>query len=419
MRALEADMSQVFDVAVIGAGAAGIGAGRRLMSAGASFVVLEARDRVGGRALTIGEPYPLDLGCGWLHSGERNVMAAIAESLGFELDRTPAPWQRQSGEQGVNDAEQRAFRRAFAAFEERIDRGAEQNPSVAASSYLEEGGRWNALINAVFAYISGASLDCIDARDYARYEDTGVNWRVRKGYGALFAALAAALPVRLETIVRAIDHSRTTLTIATTRGDIEARAAIITAPVSIFAQIALTPDLSGKREAAASLPMGAAEKLYFALRDAEEFPIDGHLFPRLDTIEMGSYHLRPMGRPLIEAYFGASLARHLAEAGAETMADYARGELANLLGSSFPKRLTMLAASSWARDPWARGSYSYAKPGCAEARQLLAAPHGALFFAGEACSRARYSTAHGAYETGVEAGDQALAFLAQRSMPTG
>jgi monoamine oxidase len=89
-----------------------------------------------------------------------------------------------------------------------------------------------------------------------------------------------------------------------------------------------------------------------------------------------------------------------------------------LLGSSFPARLTRLASSAWAVDPWTMGSYSYAKPGFADMRAVLAAPREPLFFAGEACSKHRYSTAHGAFETGFTAAEQALAFL-QRSMPTG
>jgi monoamine oxidase len=190
---------------------------------------------------------------------------------------------------------------------------------------------------------------------------------------------------------------------------------IVTAPTSRIAAIQFTPDLPEKREAAAGLPLGCAEKLYFALAQPEEFPVDGHLFPRFDTVDMGSYHLRPMGKPLIEAYFGGELARGLAEAGADAMVDYAKQELASLLGSAFPARLTTLASSAWAIDPWAMGSYSYASPGCAEMRAVLAAPVGErLFFAGEACSRHRNSTAHGASETGLVAAEQALEALGQR-----
>lgn len=242
-----------------------------------------------------------------------------------------------------------------------------------------------------------------------------MNWRLREGYGALFAACGAGLSVQLDTEVIDIDHGGARVRVNTSRGVIEARSAIITLPTTKLARLEFTPDLPEKREAAASLPLGFAEKVYFELAQAEEFPVDGHLFPRFDTAEMGSYHLRPLGRPMIEVYFGGTLAHGLAEAGVDAMADYAKRELAGLLGSTFPSRLTTIVATSWATDPFAQGSYSYAKPGFAEARQTLAAPHGRLFFAGEACTRSRYSTAHGAFETGHSAAEDALAFLAQAS----
>lgn len=120
-------MDGFYDVVVLGAGAAGIGAGRRLAKTSASFVLLEARDRIGGRALTVArEGQALDLGCGWLHSADKNVLASTAEAMtAFHVDKTPAPWQRQSGDQELSGAEQAAFRQAFAKFEGRIDKEAE------------------------------------------------------------------------------------------------------------------------------------------------------------------------------------------------------------------------------------------------------------------------------------------------------
>lgn len=406
-------MSEVFDVVVIGAGAAGISAGRRLARAGVRFAVLEARDRIGGRAHTlIRNELPLDMGCEWLHSAERNVLTAIAESSGFTVDRSEAPWRKQSAGHGVTRGELAAFGETFQRFEKRIDMEAEANEPRAASFYLEPGSRWNAMMNAVFSYISGASLDEIDAADYARYEDSGVNWRVREGYGALFAALGAELPVQLGVEVRGVDHSGATIRLDTSTGVVETRNVLITIPTPKYADIVFTPDLPDKRAAAASLPLGAAEKVHFALANAEEFPVDGHLYARTDSAETGSYHLRPLGRPLIEVYFGGALARRLAQAGAGAMEDFAKQELASLLGANFPARLTSLATTSWATDPHALGSYSYAKPAHADDRAILAAPHDSrIFFAGEACSRTRYSTAHGAFETGFEAAEMALAQL--------
>ena len=92
------------DVAIIGAGAAGLGAAHALKDSGLSVIVLEARDRVGGRAHTImaAPDITFDLGCGWLHSADRNSFVAIAEQLDFEIDKTRPPWREQSFDTGVS-----------------------------------------------------------------------------------------------------------------------------------------------------------------------------------------------------------------------------------------------------------------------------------------------------------------------------
>jgi len=410
-------MSQIYDVVVIGAGAAGIGAGRRLAQSPVNYLIVEARDRVGGRAHTLVHNLPIDLGCGWLHSADVNVMASIAENIGFDIDRSPPPWQRQAQQRGMSLQDQSAFGRAFGEFQERIETHAENEPLAAASAFLAPGSRWNPLLNAVFSFISGASLDLIDARDYVRYQDTGVNWRVAQGYGALFAACAAKLNLALQTKVTAIAHAPTGVRILTTRGAIEARASIVTLPSSIMESIRFSPELPEKQQAAAALPLGNAEKVYFALEAAEEFSPDTSVFPRTDAADMGSYNLRPRGEPLVECYFGGALARSLAKAGPQAMFAHAKDELVSVMGSALGPRLAGLASSAWATDAFAMGSYSYAKPGCAEMRQVLAMAAAPLFFAGEAVSKHRYSTAHGAYETGCNAAQDAVAFLTQSASP--
>src|SRR3712207_2672417 len=104
------------DVLVIGAGAAGIAAGRKLAEFGLTFQVIEARSRPGGRAWTLhlDGRLPVDLGCGWLHSADENEWARIAERQGVAIDKTPPPWQREQDHINFPASEQRKFRAAFA-----------------------------------------------------------------------------------------------------------------------------------------------------------------------------------------------------------------------------------------------------------------------------------------------------------------
>ena len=118
----------------------------------------------------------------------------------------------------------------------------------------------------------------------------------------------------------------------------------------------------------------------------------------------GAYSLRPFGRPWIEGYYGGALARDVEALAPEAAAAFAIDELAGIFGNDLRRHLRLRARSVWAANPWTRGSYSYARPGHADARAVLAEPVGnRLFFAGEACAPAKFSTAHGAYETGAAA----------------
>src|SRR4051794_35331073 len=163
------------DIAIIGAGAAGLGAAHALQHSGLSSMVLEARGRIGGRAHTVQltPDITFDLGCGWLHSADRNSFVATARQLDFELDATRPPWREHSFK-GFPLAERQAFSAALEAFYERAEQAAENGGEDTASHYLEAGNRWNPRIHAMSTYVNGAELDRISIRDMAAYEDTGI-----------------------------------------------------------------------------------------------------------------------------------------------------------------------------------------------------------------------------------------------------
>jgi len=402
------------EVVVVGGGAAGVAAAKHLHRASVNCLLVEARPRLGGRAYTVVDPsgFTLDLGCGWLHSADRNPWVRVAEDEGVALDKTLPPWQRRTLETGFPRAEQIDFQGAMAEFFARMEQAAQDDKDVAAATLLEPGNRWNRLINSVGTYISGGDLDRLSVKDFDRYEDSGVNYRVFKGYGALIADYGADVPQQLDCPVTAIDRRGPRLRVETTRGAIAADRVIVTVPSAVLAaeRITFTPALPDTIAAARGLPLGLADKLFLSLEGAEEFEKETRLFGRTDRKGTGGYHLRPFGRPLIEAYFAGGLATELEAGGDRAFFDYAVSELVGLFGHDFARRLKPVAVHRWANDPYALGSYSFALPGFADCRATLAAPiDNRLFFAGEACSAHDFSTAHGGYLTGVAAAEQVIA----------
>ena len=277
---------------------------------------------------------------------------------------------------------------------------------------MQPGGRWNGLIDAVSTYISGAEWDRVSAKDFDRYADSGVNWRVVEGLGTVVAAYGADLPVMLDCQVRTIDHGGKRLRVETTKGAIAADQVIVTVPTTLLAaeQPAFTPALPKKIRAAHGLPLGHDDKLFIALERAEQFDKDTRVFGHIDRTATAAYHFRPFGRPLIEAYFGGRCAEELEAQGDAAFFDFAAAELSGVFGSDFTRRLKPIHIHRWGADPFARGAYSCALPGFANCRAMLAEPvDNRLFFAGEACSPHDFSTAHGAFATGVTAADQVMA----------
>jgi monoamine oxidase len=405
-------MKSETEVAVIGAGAAGIAAARRLHDAGVPCLLIEARDRLGGRAYTVRHGGDgVDLGCGWLHSAATNPFVAIAEAQGRALDRSSPAWSRPAVERNFPLADQRAYHQAMADYYERLSELSAGAADVSCAAAFEPGNRWNGLIGAVVSYISGGDAREVSARDFENYAGTDVNWRVSEGYGTVVAAHAQGVAVALGTVVARIDHSARRIVVETNRGAISAQHVIVTLPTDIIAARAdlFFPLLPEKTEAAAGLPLGLADKLYLALDNAEEFGRDSRVFARTDTKDTASYTVRPQGRPQIEGYFGNGFADELERGGVAAFVDFAVGQLVDVFGSDFRKRLSLLDMHLWRADPFARGSYSFARPGKVECRGTLAAPvDDRLFFAGEACSQLDFSTAHGAYLTGFTAADQVL-----------
>jgi monoamine oxidase len=409
-------MSTDWDVVIIGGGAAGIAAAQRLATSGLSTLLLEASQRIGGRAHTINVAgHALDLGCGWLHSADRNPWVGIAEASGFTVDRRRPAWNQQYRDLGFSLEDQDASDEAYAAWHGRLMSAPPQ--SDCAADALQPGGMWNGYLQAMSGYISGAGLERLSIADYLAYDtaSTRYNWRVPDGYGTLIAAsLPPSAALRLATPAEAINLEAAGVSIATRAGRITARAAILTvsAAVVVGGTIRLPPELDEWRHAAAGLPLGRNEKLFLEIVGDNPFEPETHVIGDPRNARTGSYYIRPFGRAVIEGFFGGQGAEVLAEHGPAAAFAYAIEELVALFGSDVRRSLRPLAVSNWSRMDHIGGGYSYALPGKAQARIALARPFdGRLFFAGEATNRHDFSTAHGAYQSGMRAADEVMAAL--------
>jgi monoamine oxidase len=405
-----------FDVVIVGGGAAGIGAARRLAGTGLTTLLVEADSRLGGRAWTreiAGRS--LDLGCGWLHSADKNSWAVIAEQAGMKLEKRRAAWGVQYGDLGFTRAEQAEARKVFEGWMQKL--AAVRAASDRAADALQPGGPWNAYVQAIVNFISGGPLQRMSAADYLNYDEasTDSNWRAVSGLGALVAgSLPDGVALRLALPVESLALVAQGVRLGTAVGDIAARCAILTVSTAVLAgdTIKLPRELDPWREAARNLPLGYNEKLFLEIRGTSPFEVETQVLGNPRDARTASYYLQPLGMPVVECFFGGDSARLVSDEGPGAGFAHALDQLDALFGASVRGHLRPLAASSWGRTTRIGGAYSYALPGQADARQSLARPFdGRVFFAGEATSRDEFSTAHGAHDSGVRAASEAIEAL--------
>lgn len=420
-------MTSEIDVAVIGAGAAGLAAGVRLREAGASFRVLEAADHAGGRAetdiATLGSP--VDLGCHWLHDALNNPFVPIARALGFALSDGSRIGTRRIhlGTRYASAAEaQEAWQAVDDAFDA-LHASAASGRDVAAQEVLGSRGRWDPLVRHWITFMTSKEPEEVSTRDFAAYRDSPDNWAVLDGFGALVLAHARDVPVTLSCPVTNIDRSGRKLRIETAQGTLLARAAIVTASTAVIAggrlrfSPALPHDLA---EAFEALPLGVVEKVVLAF-DKDVFGVPART--SFDAFDEGApaagvttVLLRPGETNGAVVHVMGDTAERLIDEGDEAMEAFAMEALARIFGSDIKAHGRGARTSRWARSPFIGGAYSIARPGAAHLRaRLHDGLDGRIFFAGEALGGEAFSACHGAHLSGIAAAEAALGSLESRA----
>ncbi|ACL55419.1 flavin monoamine oxidase family protein [Methylobacterium nodulans] len=410
------------DVVVVGAGAAGIAAARRLRARGLSVAVLEARDRVGGRTFTTTlRGHAVDLGAHWLHAGPINPLVAFGVARGEPLRRAAQESHLMVGRRKGRPDEAAAYGRAFALADRAMTGGAGRDgPDRPAAFALPPGlGPWGRRVALVHGLVSGRPLAEVSLHDFPSME-YGDNFFIAGGYGAYLARLARALPITLGAPVRVIDWSGAGVAVDVGgRGRIRARAVLVTAPMMVLqdeAAFRFSPPLPpGIRAAIDGFLPGIYEHVVlhwpsapFRGRDRLAGLTGGRRQPPglLTRVDGTAFHYFELDRPMTAALDAAG-------AGPDGARRLTRAVLTDHVGSGRLGDLAIPAVSEWRLDPWSRGSWAVVPPGHAPARDALKEPVGErIWFAGEALSRRQWGTAGGAYEEGERAAEAIAAALA-------
>jgi monoamine oxidase len=254
------------DVLIVGAGAAGLAAARECQRLGKSFLLFEARDRIGGRVFTdlsLGQPF--DAGARYIHWAERNPWVDVARDLAVATaSETSGGFRVYANGKPVPETDRSLRRQAFATLSRLLDDDPANVPDV---SLIEEVAARDKVLAEAAGGLARMALgeepERVSARDYARLW-SGDDLVVPGGYGTLVRAYGAGLPVRLSTPVNAIRWDGEGIAAETRDGTIRAHAAIMTVPPTVLSSgaIRFIPDLpADTRDALAGLGAGALTKV--------------------------------------------------------------------------------------------------------------------------------------------------------------
>jgi len=415
------------DVLVIGAGIAGLRAAEVLVATGRRVIVLEARDRLGGRIYTDRSwGVPVELGASWIHGVENNPIAALAAAKGIPTQATDyesimygADGQRlgdgalddieeqvadlvEAGREGSPDTDEplrTAFDRAIAAAD--LDPSERLNVEMGITASIEHEYATDTVNLSATNFDDGAA-------------EGGGDALLPEGYDQVVAAVANGLDVRLGHVVTSIDTSGDRAVVVTAQGNFQAGAVVVTVPLGVLkaGTIEFLPALpEPKSRAIAKLGMGTLSKT--CLRFESQFwPDAAELIDIVPSVSRRGQWVESLSLtglvdvPALMMFNAGEFARAV-----EAMTDpEVIASASSALKPAFPEfsAPTGLLRSAWSVDPFSLGSYSFIGVGASLAdRDALAEPDGRRVFAGEACSRDHAATVHGAYASG-EAAAKAL-----------
>jgi monoamine oxidase len=405
----------MLDAVVVGAGAAGIAAGRRLAAANKRVLIVEATDRIGGRCFTETQAFgvPYDRGAHWLHAPDVNPVAKLAPRAGLEVYPAPGGEKLRIGRRDARTNELEdylaAIVRANRAFGD-VGRGGKADVAAAQVLPKDFGDLRPSVDFYLGPFTCGKDLTEVSSMDLARSSERDVGAFCRQGLGALVARLAQGLPVQLSTAVSHVYVSGRQVVLNTSKGYLIARGAIVTASTGVLGagKIQFVPPLPRRHgDAIAKLTMGTCEQV------ALEFPgnpfglqNDDLIFEKASGPRTAALLANASGGSLCLVRIGGAFARDLARQGGQAMVGFALDWISGLFGEQAKQAVKRTHATQWGKEPWVLGGFSAAAPGGQPGRRALMEPvRDRLFFAGEAAHETLWGTVGGAWESGERAAD--------------
>jgi monoamine oxidase len=409
-----------YDVAIIGAGAAGIAAGRRIAQAGKSYVILEAGNRAGGRiasaSLASGAVY--DRGANRFSAPARNPLVAIARAERLKLYE-PSPGRRlYVGAREARDGEYDDFTASLRRANRTIAAVAELGRDIAAARALPELGDWRGTVAFVLGPLTaGKDLEEVSTVDLSRAEDRPDDVMLTDGTGALLTVATNPLAIELNTAVQRVDiGGRGRVELGTSRGTLTARTVIVTASTNVLAsdRLRFSPSLPAPITAALGrLSLGTYERAIFELPgNPFRFGADERIIFKTDNAKAIMLHTRVGGSDLVYADLAGRFGRELASAGEAAVAGFIADEFTERFGGGTRQALGKIELTRWSKEPWVQGGSSAAVPGAAASRRALMEPIAdRVFLAGEAAHETLWGTVAGAALSGERAASAALRYL--------
>jgi len=412
------------DVVIIGAGAAGIAAARRIAGAGRRYLLIEAADHIGGRCVTDARTFgvPYDRGAHWIHSPNSNPVARVTPGRGLEVYPAPQSQKVRIGLRYAREGEMEDFLAAQVRAMRAIDDAARKGDVACEQALPSDLGDWRSTIEFVLGpFACGKDLLQLSDVDFARAPERTADAFCRQGFGTLLANRAAGLTVQLSTPATSIEIDRT-VEVQTPKGTITARTAIITVSTNVLAagRIRFTSDLPERISAAFnSLSLGSYDHIALQfVGNPLGLDSDDLVFERSADTHTAAILGNVSGTRLSLIEVAGSFGRDLSAKGEAAMVDFAGDWLAKLYGTGVKKAVERASATRWNADPLVLGAMSAAVPGGEAARRALAQPvRNAAWFAGDAVHETLWGTVGGAWESGERAADAVLRQLAGERQP--